>query len=141
MNNLNLINSEITFQEKSHLYNAGVEKCLIGDYESAKKIFQVLCTLDNKNTLYIKALAGTLHNLGDYIQACFFYDYAYRVQSVRQNYDCLFYCANCLIKIEKNELAKSKLLQFIDLCNKDQSGIGYTKLVKRSLLLLKGLLK
>lgn len=128
----------LTSDEKDYLYNLGVQKCHIGDHKGAITIFQFLFALDAQNVLYGKALAGSMHSLNDYASANFFYNFVYQMQATRENYDCLFYSANCLLKLEQKETAKTNLEKFIELCNIDNiANMEYEKLLKKSQFLLK----
>ena len=128
--------------EKKYLYNIGVNKFSIGDYKGASTIFQLLYTLEPMNSLYVKALAGCLQITEDYENAGFFYSYTYDIDASSANYDCMFYHANCLLKLDKKTEAKGIFESFINLCNKEQlTLVKYEKLIKRASLMLKNLVK
>ena len=141
--NLEMLNVlDLTQSEQNHMYNLGVQKYHIGDYKGSASIFQLLFVVDSQNVMYAKALAGSLHCLNDYSSANFFYDFVYSMQNTREHYDCLFYSANCLLKLEQKELAKAKLEKFIELCSADSvAQVEYEKLLKKSQFSLKGLVK
>jgi tetratricopeptide (TPR) repeat protein len=136
---LNAIDSlGYTEQEKNYLYNAGAQKCQIGDFKGALAIFQFLHMLDYKNIAYSKAIAGCMHGLENYEAAIYFYNYTYEGLTDRSNYDCLFYIARCYIKLNNYEETRVSLEKFLRLCDEDKvSQDIYNKLIKKAHILLK----
>ena len=127
-------------KEKRYLYNLGVDKCQIGNFEEAAKIFSIVALLDNENCVYHKALAGALHGMAKYDMACTSYTRVLSISNTLDNFDCLFYIADCLIRMDKKADAQVKLTQLIELCvDNSMAIIKYQPLIKRAKLLLKGM--
>lgn len=126
-------NISLSKEEINYIYNLGAKKCEIGDFQNALPIFQFLTLFKPGTPLYLKAIAGCLQNLEEYMQAYMYYQSAFMV-GMKENQDCLFYMAFCAIKMQKNEQAQELLTQFI----KDNAGHD---LEKKAKLLLHGLQK
>lgn len=123
----NQVNLDLTAEEKNYLYNLGANKCQIGDFAAAGKIYQLLTLLEANNPLYIKALAGCNQAQEEYLPANILYDAAYVLNPT--DHDCLFYAANCLNKLDQLDVATEKLNQFIQISDNQL-------LIKRAKLLL-----
>lgn len=98
----------LTTKEKNYIYNLAAKKCQMGDFKSATPLFQLLVSIEGKNSLYLKALAGCHQQQKDYLGAYALYNYAYLLD-MKQNADCLFYIANCLIELEEWKKAEATL--------------------------------
>lgn len=126
-------NISLSKEEINYIYNLGAKKCEIGDFQNALPIFQFLTLFKPGTPLYLKAIAGCMQNLEQYMEAYMYYQSAFMVD-MKNNQDCLFYMGFCAIKLQKNEQAVELLTQFL----KDNPGHEYEKKAK---LLLHGLQK
>jgi tetratricopeptide (TPR) repeat protein len=136
--------SQLTQEDYKSLYNIGVKKFEIGDFDGAVDVFQLLVA-QNKDSLiqgmstekvknyvlYLKALASSFQNLDEYLLAYTYYNGAYLLDAVN-NYDCLFYMGFCALKDNKKELAAQHFNEFI---SKDPEH----SLVKKAKLFLQAL--
>jgi len=120
-------------EEINYIYNMGAKKCEIGDFQNALPIFQFLVLFKPAETLYMKAIAGCLQNLEQYMEAYMYYQSAFMAK-MKDNPDCLFYMAFCAIKLQKNDEALNLLNHFL----KDNPN---HELEKKAKLLLNGLQK
>ena len=102
----------LTQEEMNYIYNLAAKKCEIGDFENALPIFQFLVLYKPSDMLYQKSMAGCLQNLQKYTEAYMQYQTVYMLDS-ENNQDCLFYMAFCAIKMEKPDIAKNLLEEFL----------------------------
>ena len=127
--------------EKNYLYNIGVEKFQIGDYESAYKYYTLLIMIDPQNSLYLKALAGVLHSQKKFQEAIIRYEECYHLADKLDNIDSLYYIADCYINLGEKDLAKQFLEQFLDeINNNSYLQQKYERLIKRAKLIVKGII-
>lgn len=126
-------NISLSDEEINYIYNLGAKKCEIGDFQNALPIFQFLTLFKPGTPLYLKAIAGCMQNLEQYMEAYMYYQSAYMV-SKTQHSDCLFYMAFCAIKLTNNDQAIELLNQFL------KFNPGH-ELEKKAKLLLHGLQK
>ncbi len=126
-------NISLSKEEINYIYNLAAKKCEIGDFQNALPIFQFLVLFKPGTSLYLKAIAGCLQNLEQYMEAYMYYQSAFMVD-MKNSQDCLFYMGFCAIKMQKNDQARELLTQFV----KDNAGHEFEKKAK---LLLHGLEK
>lgn len=120
-------------KEKNTLYNFGTQKMIINDYKSAAQIFELLNITEPSNTLYIKALAGSLQAQEQFDSAIILYNLA--LVNKADNYDCIYYIAICYLKLKKFHDAKEYFELFI------QKEKNNSELIKKSKLYLKSISK
>jgi tetratricopeptide (TPR) repeat protein len=127
--------------EKNYLYNLGVEKIQIGDYESAHKFYTILIMIEPQNSLYIKALAGVLHSQKKYEEAILRYQESYQLLENPENSDNLYYMADCYINLGQKDKAKLILEDFLLIIHVHQNlQQKYERIIKRSKLIIKGII-
>ncbi len=131
---------ELNEKERNFLYNLAANKCQTGDFKNAVPLFQLLVLLEPKNYLYIKGLAGTLHGLGNYLEALELYRVVYLLDK-NLNIDTLFYMGDCLLNLKKLGEARENLELFVQIASGDLYRDRYDSQLKRAQLLLAGVLK
>ena len=99
------------------MYNLAAAKCQTGDFRGALAFFQLLVIVELTNPLYLKGLAGCYHHLDNYAEALSLYIEAYHLEQVQQ-LECLFYAANCLLKLNDYQQARDFFLKFLNSARK-----------------------
>lgn len=127
------ISDVFTEKEKKTLYNLGTQKMIINDYKNAAQIFELLNIAEPSNSLYIKALAGSLQAQEEFNGAIVLYNLA--LVNKTENYDCLYYIGICYLKLKKYNDAKKSFELFIE-NEKNNSA-----LIKKAKLYLKSIAK
>lgn len=102
-----------TKEELNYIYNQGVKKCEIGDFQNALTLFQFLTLLRPGVPLYLKSVASCLQHLEKYLEAYMHYQSAFIVD-IKQQQDCLFFMGFCAIKIQKEQQAVELLTSFLE---------------------------
>lgn len=119
-------------EASKQLYNFALQKCIIGDYETAAKLLQSLLALDPVNKVqYMKTLASCFHHQQKLESAVFFYTLVC-IQDEENNADCLLYLGDCLIKLTRYQEAAKALHAFMD---RHSTTSNYAPLVSKVKLL------
>lgn len=122
-----------TQKEKNTLYNFGMQKMIINDYKSASQIFELLNIAEPSNSIYIKALAGSLQAQEEFSGAIVLYNIALVNQT--DNHDCMYYIGICYLKLKKINEAKQSFELFLK--NENHN----SELIKKAKLYLKSITK
>lgn len=127
-------------QETKYLYALAIQKMHLQDYKNAIDLLMFLSTSNPDETQYLKALAGCLHADEQYRRAIFFYEFVFSREPAN-NLDCLFFLADCYLRLEYKEQARDNLLLFQEGCDSNaEYGASHRKYLSKTKLLLNGIL-
>lgn len=127
-------------RDSEQIYNLAILKMNCEEYESAKKLLNVLLFIDGGKLQYIKAIAGCYHALNDFENAIFFYEVVFQRQE-QNNQDCLFYLGKCYLQLKNYDKSRKYLRDFLVICaNNNELSSLYHKQIMHTKLLLGGIL-
>ena len=122
---------------EDHIYNLAIDKFNQQKYNDAVSLLRYIAILEPDNCLYLKALAGALQMNEEFEEAIICYNQIFKLKPIADNYDCIFFVANCFLSLKDIQNAILKLNNFIDLCEKNEfATIHFDKLIKRARLLI-----
>ncbi|MFN8770722.1 MAG: hypothetical protein ACK5Z5_09775 [Neisseriaceae bacterium] len=107
-------------KELDYLYNLGVRYFKLNNFSQALPLFQITVAYDSSNIVYLKALAGCLQALKEFLSAHFIYKIAYIIDN--KNDECLFYSGVCLYELGQLDNATQEFDAFLSITtNKELS--------------------
>ena len=126
-------------KERNYLYNYATNKCQTGDFKNAIPLFQLLVLLEPGNFIYIKSFAGALHGEGRFAEAVELYKVVYLLD-VKLHCDTLYYMGDCLVNLKMYDEARTNLNLFLEVASSDLYKEKFASQIKRTHLLLAGIL-
>lgn len=108
----------LTKQQETFIYNLGVQKFKLGNYQEAQQIFFFLTICDPSNNIYAKSYAGATHALGEHKIAYSSYLQLYQQNKIK-NVDCLYYCALVLFEIKAYKQSLELFNEALSLTNEN----------------------